>query len=376
MLEGSHFQLWTDHKPLLAALHGVSQPWTPRQQWQLAFIAECTTDIMHVPGLSNRVADRMSWPLAAPACQMAAQQQPATPACQVPDLQLQDTAATPVGHPAIDYAAMAAAQWSCLGVAALHAACSLSIITRDVEGPLLEGDITTRVFRPVVPDSFQRAVFDIIHAISHPGICATKCLILSRFVWKRAAADITAWSCGCLSCQRGKITKHVHVKPLHIPVPGRRFSHVHVDLVGPLPISEGCTYLFTIIDYTTRWAEAVPLATTSAANCACALFRGWIARFGVPAALTSDRCSQFTSAVWAALCELLNIQHVQTTAYHPECNSMVERFHHCLKDALRAPCAAPDWIQHLPWVLLDILYVPRHGRITTSLPPRQFSDLL
>ena len=60
-----------------------------------------------------------------------------------------------------------------------------------------------------------------------------------------------------------KITKHVHLKPLHIPVPGRRFSHIHVDLVGPLPSSGGCTYLFTIIDSTTWWAEAVPLAATS-----------------------------------------------------------------------------------------------------------------
>ena len=31
MMEGSHFLLWTNHKPLLAALHCVTQPWTPRQ---------------------------------------------------------------------------------------------------------------------------------------------------------------------------------------------------------------------------------------------------------------------------------------------------------------------------------------------------------
>ena len=125
------------------------------------------------------------------------------------------------------------------------------------------------------------------------------------------------------------------------------------------PASEGCTYHFTIIDRTTQWAEAVPLATTSPADCARALFRGWIARFGVPAAITSDRGSQFTSAVWATLCELLNIWHMQTTAYHPEGNGLVERFHHRLKDALRACCAAPDWIQHLPWVMLGIRAMPR-----------------
>ena len=56
---------------------------------------------------------------------------------------------------------------------------------RDMEGHLFEGDITTGVFRPVVPNSFQHAVFYSVHGISHPGIRATKRLLLSRFVWKR-----------------------------------------------------------------------------------------------------------------------------------------------------------------------------------------------
>ena len=55
--------------------------------------------------------------------------------------------------------------------------------------------------------------------------------------------------------------------------------------------------------------------------------------FGMPAVMTSDRGTQFTSSLWAALCTLLGIQHVQTTAYHPEGNSLVERFHCHLMDA-------------------------------------------
>jgi hypothetical protein len=81
--------------------------------------------------------------------------------------------------------------------------------------------------------------------------------------------------------------------------------------------------------------------------------RRWVSRFGVPATITSDRGAQFTSALWAGLCSLLNIQHSPTTAYHPQSNGLVERFHRRLKDALRSRAAA-DWHDHIPWVLLGI----------------------
>jgi hypothetical protein len=79
-----------------------------------------------------------------------------------------------------------------------------------------------------------------------------------------------------LGCQRAKIHRHVQVLPQHIPVPSRRFSHIHVDLVGPLPASRGFTYLFTIIDRTSRWPEAIPLHATTTVDCANALFQGWV----------------------------------------------------------------------------------------------------
>ena len=40
-------------------------------------------------------------------------------------------------------------------------------------------------------------------------------------------------------------------------LPDRRFGSLHVDIVGPLPESESMTYLFTIVDQYTRWAEVL-----------------------------------------------------------------------------------------------------------------------
>ncbi len=126
---------------------------------------------------------------------------------------------------------------------------------------------------------------------------------------------------------------------------------------------------------TGHWPEAIPIAATTTVDCANALFQGWVVRFGVPAVITSDCGAQFTSSLWAALCSLLNIQHNQTTAYHLQSNGMVERFHHCLKDALRAHCAAANWVDHLPWVLLGL---PAAAREDDGSTPAQevFGTLL
>ena len=110
----------------------------------------------------------------------------------------------------------------------------------------------------------------------------------------------------------------------------------------------------TMIDRSTRWVEVVPLTSTTATAFADALVAGWISRFGVPAAITTDRGAQLTSAVWQVLCKKLGIIHITTTAYHPQANGLVERFHCQLKDSMWARLAASDWPSHLPWVLLGL----------------------
>jgi len=120
-------------------------------------------------------------------------------------------------------------------------------------------------------------------------------------------------------------------------IPGARFSHVHVDIVGPIsPSRDGYTHLLTIIDRSTRWPEAVLLKETTTEAVLDAFVATWVARFGVPAIITTDRGAQFTSGTWASWCEQYGIQHNLTTAFHPQANGMVERLHRQLKDALRA----------------------------------------
>ncbi|GFR68183.1 Pol polyprotein [Elysia marginata] len=114
------------------------------------------------------------------------------------------------------------------------------------------------------------------------------------------------------------------------------------------------TYHFTIIDRFTRWPEAVPLPDADASSCATALLHHWVAQFGVPEDLTSDRGRQFTSSLWTQPNNLLGIEANTTTAYHPQANGMVERLHQQLKASLKAQTTNSNWFAELLMVLLGI----------------------
>ena len=356
LLEGRDFELFTDHKPLTTALFRTSPPWSARQQRHLAFISEFTSKLTHLPGSENTVADALSRPipqssnsLIAPLDSTAPSRLPSDVSWTVP----KDVENLPT------FKKFAEAQNTCPDVKRMTTFTSLSIVSVPIHDVQILCDVSTGSPRPLVPTSLRLEVFQSLHQISHPGIRASRRLISSRFVWKFMSKDISKWTRSCMLCQRNKISTHVQTPITHIPVPTRRFAHIHVDLVGPLPPSLGFTHLLTMIDRTSRWPEAVPINSTSAETCARVFIETWISRFGVPSTLTSDRGAQFTSSLWSRVCGLLGIDHVLTTSYHPQSNGMVERFHRSLKTALRSQQNPSSWASNLSMVLLGLRTIPK-----------------
>ena len=271
-VEGRAFTIFTDHKPLTFALSSAnSDKWTPRQTRQLSFISEFTSDIRHVDGKDNVVADALS--------------------------RIHSFSAV---TPTLDYTELAAHQNADQETQALRTA-TTSLKLVDITPPrsrhLILCDMSLGFPHPVVPISLRRRVFDILHSLSHPGCRPTKRLIAARYVWPGFKKDITLWAKCCISCQQSKISRHV-ARPLQsFPVPSSRFEHLHVDIVGPLPPSRGYTYQFTVIDRFTRWPEAIPMADCTAQTCAQAFLSGWIALFvcRLPSPLTVDQSSSQNS---------------------------------------------------------------------------------
>ncbi|GFR69543.1 Pol polyprotein [Elysia marginata] len=135
---------------------------------------------------------------------------------------------------------------------------------------------------------------------------------------------------------------------------------------GPSASFQGFSHLLTIIDRTTRWPEAIPMNNTSTTECAKALVRHSVSHFGVSLDMSSDRGSQFTSSLWNEITHQLGIKLHRTTAYHPQSNGLVERFHQTLKAALKADLQGPNWVNELPWVLLGLRTVPKEDLGTST----------
>ena len=331
-LEGRLFYVLTDHKPLTFALNSRSDRFSPRQVRHLDYISQFTSNIRDVNGVDNVVADALS--------------------------RIETNALLSGQPPSLDFAAIAKTQANDPQLKALQSSSSSTLVVEpvtipDCEFPLL-CDTSTGTQRPIVPRPWRRIAFDSLHGLSHPGIRATQKLVTSRFVWTGINSDVRRWTRSCIPCQRAKIQRHTQASLSSFPTPDALFDVIHIALVGPHPPSHGYTYLLTCIDRFTRWPEAIPLTSITAEAVARAFLAGWIARFGVPSTIITDRRRQFESQLWNNLTVLFGTKRSRTTAYHPQTNGMVERFHRQLKAALKAHLNPEAWMDTLPLVLLGI----------------------
>lgn len=139
--------------------------------------------------------------------------------------------------------------------------CALRLQARDTPYGPIYADFSTGTTRTYVPAGYRRSVFDALHGLSHGGQKATSRLINARYCWPDIDRQVSRWVSVVYSVKTGKHT----VSPI-VPfsTAERRFGHIHIDLVGPLPSLNGNKYLLTCIDRYTRWPEAWPLENMSA----------------------------------------------------------------------------------------------------------------
>ena len=104
----------------------------------------------------------------------------------------------------------------------------------------------------------------------------------------------------------------------------------------------------------------------TAETVAKAFVQRWVAMFGVPAIITTDRGAQLESALFRHLSELMGSKRTRTTAYHPSANGLVERFPRQLKSALKSQPNPNNWTETLPLILLSLRTTYKYSLDSTA----------
>ena len=216
----------------------------------------------------------------------------------------------------------------------------------------------TVVHQVVVPPGYRKEILRIAHELpvgGHLGVRKTKDRIMRHFYWPKLSADVAEFCRTCHTCQVvGKPQPSLKPAPL-IPIPAfdEPFSRVLVDCVGPLPkIRSGHKYLLTIMDMSSRFPEAIPLRNITAKTVVEALVQ-FFTRYGLPKEVQSDQGSNFMSGLFQEVMYRLGVKQLKSSAYHPQSQGALERYHQTLKTMIRAFCEEypEDWDKGIPFLL-------------------------
>lgn len=327
MLEGRCFVVFTDHKPLTYMFQHKADQISPRRIRHISFISEFTTDIRHISGIDNVVADALS------------------------RIEMVDFPQI------VDYAEIARDQMEDRELRSLLEKDRFKFKCFEIPGSKLKVfcEISTKQVRPFIPGRYRRFIFFQVHNIAHPGIRATVKQVADNYFWPGMNKNCADWTRKCIPCQKAKVHRHTVVPVGTFDPPNHRFAHVHIDLVGPLTPCRGYRYILSCVDRYTRWPELIPLREITAHTVAAAFLAHWISRFGVPERITTDQGRQFESNLFQSFSRLLGSRVQHTTPYHPSSNGLVERHHRTFKAALRSKLEpAKLWVDELPLILLGL----------------------
>jgi len=198
--EGRPLTIYTDHKPLVYAFSKIgTDKETPRRTRQLIFISEFTTDIKHIDGSKNIVADALS---------------------RIETITCPTT---------FDYAALAEAQSHDQFITQIsnNELQQLKCIYLPDCEKAVYCDFKTKHARPYLPENFRRIAFNAIHNLSHPGVRVTRKMVTQKFFWPGMNRDIGLWAKTCVKCQRTKIQRHT-VANLQYFETCDRFEHIQL----------------------------------------------------------------------------------------------------------------------------------------------------
>ena len=217
--------------------------------------------------------------------------------------------------------------------------------------------------RCVVPHQWRARIIEENHSGPMAGHFSGAKLyksLVRHWWWPGMYTDVVNHCASCPQCAIVNSSGRVNRPPLH-PIPVQRpFQIIGVDIMDLPLTTSGNRHVVVFQDFFTKWPLAFPVPDQKAFRLVKLLTEDVIPWFGVPEALLSDRGTNLLSHLMLDVCKKLGIHKLNTTAYHPQCDGMVERFNRTLKTALRKHAATYgcQWDKYLSGVLFAYRNIP------------------
>ncbi|XP_015950200.1 uncharacterized protein LOC107475065 [Arachis duranensis] len=208
-----------------------------------------------------------------------------------------------------------------------------------VAGQLYKRIFSQPLLKCVEPENTEYILREI-----HEGCCGhhvggktlAQKIIRAGYFWPTVIRDSIQIVKSCDKCQKHTNIHQAAPHQLSIISAERPFGTWGIDLVGPFPTAPGqLRYLIVAIDYYTKWIEAEPLASITAAQCRKFLRRQIITRFGIPEIVISDNGTQFADKKFREFLEGLRISHRFSSVEHPQTNGQMESANKIIVKALK-----------------------------------------
>ena len=333
-LQGGHFDVITDHKPLVGSFNKpLSDIPNARIQRLREKLSDFSFEVHWVPGKVHLIADALS---RAPFFDPPEQETVKVNLVLVNSIS--DPAIQPLDEAAKDdpdYVAVREAIAGGKTIANLPPSHPAKLFSRCWDDlSILHNLIVLDDSRIVVPRSKRRSILDLLHR-SHAGVTRTYKTARAFYYWPSMKRDIETLLLSCEECQMVRPSQHDVVKPF--PEATEPMHSVSLDLFS----HAGQDHL-VMVDRFSNFLWVQKLKSTSTAAVINTL-RGWFQDFGLPFEVISDNGPQFRSD-FSDFCRTLNIHHRTSSPYNPASNGLAES---AVKSAKHLLQKSSDWSDFL-----------------------------
>jgi transposase InsO family protein len=105
--------------------------------------------------------------------------------------------------------------------------------------------------------------------------------------------------------------------------------------MGPFPNLEGCKYILVVVDYVSKWVEALPCRAANAMHSKRMFHEDIFPRYRVPRIVINDGGSHFIDQIFRKALTELGVDHRTTTPYHPQTSDQAETLNKQIKNILQ-----------------------------------------